>query len=350
MGYPDSAGNRPGVFRTATQARRALDRYITDMEYIAHRRGSTAAPLAANTVVGYKASLNNVICHSAANLGAAPVSALRARGIESWINDLSRAAVKRPTIRAAQRLLSASLTWEMRQGHLATNPASLVRHEHSKFSRGADQGDVVLLPTWKELATMVGQPQFEEDRPKAGINGHVPLPRLLWDRLVKLANQRQRERAMPAPAGKMLFRVPDQIRRDGSGTMDNKTWTRGVWTGCRIASGLNGDENRPATDPRRKPVKIKDLRAFTASMLHDAGATMTEASLMLRHSDPAVTQKHYLRAATDAPHDPARPSTALRGEALTVQERIDKMWEMWLTAFPTMATKLEVLTACRLWL
>lgn len=52
---------------------------------------------------------------------------------------------------------------------------------------------------------------------------------------------------------------------------------------------LVGDESCPELDPRRSPILIKDLRAFTASILQYAGSTDLEASAMLRHRDNRTT-------------------------------------------------------------
>jgi hypothetical protein len=63
-------------------------------------------------------------------------------------------------------------------------------------------------------------------------------------------------------------------------------------------------------DPRRNPILIKDLRAFTASILHDAGATDLEASAMLRHRDTRTTEKYNARAMSEKAHDPDGGTTS----------------------------------------
>ena len=105
----------------------------------------------------------------------------------------------------------------------------------------------------------------------------------------------------------------------------------------RRASLRCADSTRPESDPRGNALKIKDLPAFAASMLQDAGATDVESAALLRHSDSRITKAHYIRAFKETLFDPARPSTAVCGEPLTFQQRIDTMWEMWVTSFPNVA-------------
>lgn len=87
-----------------------------------------------------------------------------------------------------------------------------------------------------------------------------------------------------------------QAVRTGWGVLDNSNFKRGVFDPAREAWGLVGDALRPKLDPRRNALIIKDLRAFAASVLVDAGATTLEASKLLRHTDPRTTLAHYDRA------------------------------------------------------
>lgn len=81
-------------------------------------------------------------------------------------------------------------------------------------------------------------------------------------------------------------------------------------------------------DPRRNPILIKDLRAFTASILHDAGATDLEASAMLRHRDTRTTEKYYARAMSEKAYDPDRAKLRLKPE-LSLSVRVEDLWRIW---------------------
>jgi hypothetical protein len=97
---------------------------------------------------------------------------------------------------------------------------------------------------------------------------------------------------------------------------------------ARTAAGLVGDDRRPKLDPRRNPILIKDLRAFTASILHDAGATDLEASAMLRHRDSRTTEEYCARAMSEKAHDSDRAKLRLKPE-LSLPARVEELWRIW---------------------
>jgi integrase len=182
---------------------------------------------------------------------------------------------------------------------------------------------------------MLENSYWQQEPPKAGVSATVPLPRPLWRRLVVLADQRLRDEPMPMPAGRLLFRRP--INSPGNthsiGVLDNTNFRRDVWLPAREAAGLVGDDSLPALDPRRYPMKVKDLRAFAASVLLDSGSSLTEAALLLRHADKKTTERHYARAMQERAHDRARRDVQIdRGASLP--ERLDALWEAWVQAFP----------------
>lgn len=76
------------------------------------------------------------------------------------------------------------------------------------------------------------------------------------------------------------------------------------------------DSSLPVLDPRRYPLKVKDLRAFAASVLLDSGSSLTAAALLLRrHSDkkgPSATTPEPCRIA---------PMTELVGTCRSTRER-----------------------------
>lgn len=182
---------------------------------------------------------------------------------------------------------------------------------------------------------------WRQEPPKAGVTATVPVPRPLWRRLVALANQRLADEPMPMPAGRLLFRRPiiaPQYTRS-IGVLDNTNWRRDVWLPARAAAGLVGDEKLPALDPRRYPMKVKDLRAFAASVLLDSGSSLTEAALLLRHSDKRTTERHYARAMQERSHDRARRDVIV-DKGASLSERLDALWLAWATAFPNVNERL----------
>ncbi len=97
--------------------------------------------------------------------------------------------------------------------------------------------------------------------------------------------------------------------------------------------GLAGNPRLPELDPRRRAVKIKDLRAYAASVVVDSGGTMYEAAALLRHADVQTTNRYYARAQSEKSQDPLR--AAFRANlALTLDERINALWEAWSKAHP----------------
>lgn len=182
---------------------------------------------------------------------------------------------------------------------------------------------------------------WRQEPPKAGVSATVPVPRPLWRRLVGLADQRLREEPMPMPAGRILFRKPiiSAAYTNSIGVLDNTNWRRDVWLPAREAAGLVGDESLPGLDPRRYPMKVKDLRAFAASVLLDSGSSLTEAALLLRHSDKKTTERHYARAMQERAHDRARRDVQIDRGA-TLPERLDALWEAWVEAFPNVIPRL----------
>lgn len=241
--------------------------------------------------------------------------------------------------------------------------------------------DPVLLPSWKELALLAAHPARTEDRlliltmawaglrwseavglavtdvwsdrprlsvrrvftwstkkkewviedVKGGNADTVPLPTPLWAALRVLADSRPLSDEM---FGDLLFRPT----RFGHGlrptvTIHHSDWTKRVWYPARRAAGLAGNPLLPELDPRRRAVKIKDLRAYAASVVVDSGGTMYEAAALLRHADVQTTNRYYARAQSEKSQDPVR--AAFRANlGLTLDERIDALWAAWADAFP----------------
>lgn len=180
-----------------------------------------------------------------------------------------------------------------------------------------------------------------QEPPKAGVTATVPIPRPLWRRLVALADQRLVDQPMPMPAGRLLFRrsIYSPGNTQSIGVLDNTNFRRDVWVPARAAAGLVGDESLPVLDPRRYPMKVKDLRAFAASVLLDSGSSLTEAALLLRHSDKRTTERHYARAMQERAHDRSRRAVRV-DQSASLPERLDALWEAWVAAFPPVAEML----------
>lgn len=283
-------------------------------------------------------------------------------------------------VKKAFALVRASLAWEVRQGRLLTNPAREVRRVTTKTGRSRRAlADPVLLPSWKELAVLASHPARTEDRlliltmawaglrwseavglsvtdvwsdrprlsvrrvftwsarnkewiveeVKGGNADVVPVPTPLWTALRTLADSRPTTDDM---FGDLLFR-PTRL---GHGlrptvTIHHSDWTKRVWYPARRAAGLAGNPRLPELDPRRRAVKIKDLRAYAASVVVDSGGTMYEAAALLRHADVQTTNRYYARAQSEKSQDPVR--AAFRTNlTLTLDERIDALWTAWFSA------------------
>jgi hypothetical protein len=64
----------------------------------------------------------------------------------------------------------------------------------------------------------------------------------------------------------------------------------------------------------------------------DSGSSLTEAALLLRHSDRKATERHYARAIPEPAHDRARRDVRLH--QFESAERLDAVWEAWVASFP----------------
>lgn len=182
---------------------------------------------------------------------------------------------------------------------------------------------------------------WRQEPPKSGVTATVPVPRPLWRRLVALADQRLLDQPMSMPAGRLLFRrsIFTPGNTQSVGLLDNTNFRRDVWVPAREAAELVGDESLPLLDPRRYPMKVKDLRAFAASVLLDSGSSLTEAALLLRHSDKRTTERHYARAMQERAHDRSRRAVRV-DQSASLPERLDALWDAWVGAFPSIKESL----------
>lgn len=351
-------------------------------EYIEDRRNDGLDPIALNTVRDYRDTLRNVICHPDANLGHMKVSLIDSPTLDDWLRDLRAVGFSHRRSTKAFAVVRAALAWEVRKGRLAFNPAREVRRTSTKKGRSSRAtADPVLLPSWKELADLAAFPQRTEDRlliltiawaglrwseaislsvtdlwptrarlsvsrvfswdqdnsewvveaVKAGVAATVPLPVPLWKALLALAQSRTLEERL---GGDLLFRpVRARFAERPPVVVNQSDWGRRVWRPAREAAGLVGDPQLPPLDPRRRALQVKDLRAYAASVVVDSGGTQYEAATLLRHSDVQTTNKYYARAMDERSQDPARAQLRL-DLSLTLDERIDALWNAWTQAYP----------------
>jgi integrase len=351
-------------------------------EYTEDRAADGLDPISTNTIRDYEELLKNVISHPKTNLAAAAVRLIDAPALDTWIRQMRDAGFSQYRVKKAFALVRAALAWEVRKGRLMANPAREVRRVTTKTGRSRRAvADPVLLPSWRELALLASHPSRAEDRilmltmawaglrwseavglaitdvwsdrprlsvrrvftwsakkqewvieeVKGGNADVVPLPTPLWMALRALAGSRV---VTDNLGGDLLFRPT----RFGHGmkptiTVDHTNWTKRVWYPARRAAGLGGNVNLPELDPRRRAVKIKDLRAYAASVVVDSGGTMYEAAALLRHADVQTTNRYYARAQSEKSQDPLR--AAFRANlTLTLEERIDALWTAWVAAYP----------------
>ena len=351
-------------------------------EYIEDRRNDGLDPIAINTVRDYRDALKNVINHPDANLGHMKASLIDSPTLDDWLRDLRAIGFSHRRSTKAFAVVRAALAWEVRKGRLAFNPAREVRRTSTKKGRASRAtADPVLLPSWKELADLAAFPQLREDRlliltiawaglrwseaislsvtdlwptrarlsvrrvfswdqdehewvieaVKAGLAATVPLPAPLWAALLDLAATRTVEDRL---GGDLLFRPTRTRFAERPPVVINQSdWGRRVWRPAREAAGLVGNPNLPLLDPRRRALQVKDLRAYAASVVVDSGGTQYEAATLLRHSDVQTTNKYYARAQDERSQDPARAQLRL-DLSLTLDERIDALWNAWTRAYP----------------
>lgn len=341
-----------------------------------------------NTIRDYKELLKNVISHPRANIADAAVRLVDAPALDTWVRRMRDQGFSQHRVKKAFALVRASLAWEVRQGRLLANPAREVRRVTTKTGRSRRAvADPVLLPSWRELALLASHPARGEDRlliptmawagprwseavglsvtdvwtdrprlsvrrvftwnatahlwvvedVKGGNAEVVPLPTPLWTALRALADSRPITDDM---FGDLLFR-PTRLGHGlrPTATIHHSDWTKRVWYPARAAAGLAGNPLLPELDPRRRAVKIKDLRAYAASVVVDSGGTMYEAAALLRHADVQTTNRYYARAQSEKSHDQVR--SAFRANlTLTLDERIDALWDAWVGAYPDLTRDL----------
>jgi integrase len=81
----------------------------------------------------------------------------------------------------------------------------------------------------------------------------------------------------------------------------------------------------------RQNFRTKDLRAYAATALVDAGATLLEARDLLGHARADTTERFYTQARDSRQSDPKRMAIRLKG-TLNVPSRLDALYAAWVKA------------------
>lgn len=160
-----------------------------------------------------------------------------------------------------------------------------------------------------------------EEPVKTGVAASVPLPDQLHRGLLRVANTHISE-------DELLF--PSVNFRDASSELPLVNQSRlgkTVWVPAIEAAGVPG-------------MQRKDLRAYAASALVDAGATEVEAQLLLRHTDAETTRAHYTVARGARSGDRGRSKLPPVKFTDTLQERLTWLFDEWLKRFPATSARL----------
>jgi integrase len=322
--------------------------------------------LAVHTIDGYRSVANTIILHPRLGIGGSDVAALTAADLIRWKRSLTRAGKSRHLVRLAWRTLSSALSWDVEGGYIPANPCLGGTPRRTKAAASHDEEDHLALPTWAEvhasavaiphvparlmmLVMAWSGPRFSE---AAGIYPVDVLPSGSQVRLQKVWAKGTGKpwsqgplkgghaRAIPVPAGLMThlaayrdtWTPPEKVQRAkvlfpaivskeqkrGIGVWTPTLWRTNIWTPMRAVTGLS--------------FRPKDLRAFAASALIDAGGTVLEARDLLGHTQAEVTERHYARARDLKHADPARMAIRL-DPTLTYVERLDALYAAWCGRF-----------------
>ena len=158
-----------------------------------------------------------------------------------------------------------------------------------------------------------------------------PAAHPIWESLRDLAASRI---VTDQLGGHCLFRpTRDRYTNKTALIIDSNNWRRRVWYAALTAANFDGNRSLSALDPRRRAIRVKDLRAYAPSVVVDSGGSQYEAAALLRHATVATTNTSYARALDERSQDRARAK--LRVDLnLFLAERIDLLWTAWTDANP----------------
>lgn len=322
--------------------------------------------LAPKTVIGYRSDLRTTINHPIHGLGSRSIDELTTPMLKVWRDTtLPNAGLSQHTIRAAFRLLTSALSWEVEQGRLTANPGLAVRSRRRSSTTSRKTATTrISVSTWEQemklvlavsnradrlmmLTLMRSGARFgevasidpanvtasgiyishqwviDEDKVwrllplKTGEERTLMVPTPL---LTEVVRWRDHERTAPAPPRKnVLFPyVPSTGARRGVGVWTASDWRRKVLTPAIQESGVS-------------KIRAKDMRMNAASNFHDAGFSDAQVAELLGHAPGSgITKRHYVRATHDV-HNVRRE--AIRQDvSLSPQQRLDALWEAWVGA------------------
>lgn len=323
--------------------------------------------LAVETRKGYRSAMNSVILHETRGIAGLIASDLTPGVLRQWKNGLRAAGVTESMETLAWKTLSSAMSWEVDMGRLEKSPAvqPTTRRTKQAVAERYSEEDDLRLPTWEEVSKMaMAIPGHQERlmflilafsgpraselfgiepthlRPenheihlsqvwvkpaggawvkeplKSGLRRPIHVPEGLWKPLeAHLGLWTPPKANLHVPA---LF-VPSGVsQREGIGV-----WTRNNWRDKVMV---------PATTAYGLDYRTKDLRAYAASALMDAGATILEAKVLLGHAKSDTTEKHYARARDARDHDSARMRLRLR-QNLSYVQRLDRLYDAFVKTF-----------------
>lgn len=292
------------------------------------------------------------------------------------------------SIDRAEALLSAAFGWAHASGKIGSRPIVKAPKGRSKFGkRNAGKSRAhIPFPTWRELAEVASEPARAEDRLLIVL---LAWGGLRWSEGIGLHCSEVNPRVAELTVQRVYVRAPipsnRRVAKDCGGWVATKEWiSEPVKSGeaatvplsaklhrelLRLAATRDGGDAllfeafnyrdgdksfpimnqsrfssqvwRPAVEAAEVPeLQIKDLRAYAASVVVDAGGNELEAQTLLRHSSPATTRTHYLRAKDVRASDPDRLIEVRQEPGLSLAARIDRLFEAWLERYPHAAERL----------
>lgn len=350
-------------------------------EYIEMRRSDPRGPLGGSTVPGYVRALDMQICDSEHGIGGLAPREVTAKTVEGWMTALAGDCLVHQDGRwhgkplhpqsacdRAKALLSAAFGWEMGEDRVDRNPVTAyrptIRGKNSRNAKPYRQN--IILPTWREFATINAYPETVTDRLLLAVMGwcglrwkeaaSVQIGDLLR-RTNEISVQRVYVRAEDRAQGKNVWReepvksgIPDTVpvpdllmhallTHAGTRELDDLLFRSPKATGSALPIRDYSDFQRttwkPAATAAGLPeMVLKDLRAYSASVIVDAGGSRVDAQYLLRHTSATTTDRHYTRAMGSQPQDPHRAHLRIaQTVGQTLSERINALFEAWRIPF-----------------
>lgn len=377
--------------------------YVMCAEYIEFRAYHVEAPIGQRTIDGYVQALNDQVSAPGTNLWSMEPRKVQNKDVIAWrdtlredptIHESGRWAGQpihpKSSIDRAKALLSAAFGWEMETGLVDANPVNGVHNYYSKAAENRESGNTrkhIPFPKWAEIAVLVATPARHEDRvlisllafcglrwseaialrvddvnarnaevlvKRVFVRGRAPaspdgsesesedervlrewvvepvksgqaklvgLPKTLHEELLLLGQQRTSK-------SDLLFQgINYREEQPEFPIVNGSRWWKLVWQPARTAAGIDD-------------LQVKDLRAYAASVIVDAGGTLSEAKELLRHASSVTTETHYTRARDIRADDTDRMSIRFAPEEMGLRTRMNRLFELWLDKYPATKARL----------